>query len=96
LVLSITWPESPFEYFWTPPTHSGWRLIFENLHDTATNVTVKILAYNYNTEWQEKVTRYTPAIHSNFVYLGIASIILGIGLNLYRWWTDTRASETLI
>lgn len=84
-VPSIEWPESPFEYFWTPPTlFGGWKFIFENPHNTTTNVTVKILCYHYNVQWQGEVTHYAPVIHPYFAYVGIASVIAGIGLNLYE------------
>lgn len=78
-------PESPFEYFWTPPTLGAWDFVFDNPYDTTTNVTVKIIDYRYNTEWQQKVTHHHPPLDTSFAYMGVITIIATIGLNLY--WT---------
>lgn len=106
-VPSITPPEKPFEYFWTPPKHSGWRFIFDNPFDTTTNVTVKILCYIYNREWQQEVTRYHPPLDKSFAYAGIAFIfaaIAPIACQLYKssketpkkpWWQDKAEKEKL-
>ena len=82
-VWDIEPPESPFEYFWTPPILETWDFIFDNPYDTTTNVTVKILCYIYNREWQEKVTRYHPPLDTSFVYAGIVIIIAAIAPAAY-------------
>ena len=93
-ISSRTWPESPFEYFWAPPTLAAWDFVFENPHDTVTNFTVKIVCYHYNVEWQEKVTLHAPVIDSSFAYVGIVVIFVGIVLNLYYARRCKRKVET--
>jgi len=105
---SIEPPESPFEYFWTPPSFSSrWRFVFDNPYDTTTNVTVKIIDYRYNTEWQEKVTRHHPPLDTSFAYAGIMIIIAAIApvaYDLYKtrkksqkkhWWQDRVEAEKM-
>lgn len=98
-------PEKPFEYFWTPPAFGEWDFILDNPYDTATNVTVKIIDYRYNTEWQEKVTLYHPPLNKSFAYAGIALIVVAIApiaYQLYKtrkempkkpWWQDKAETE---
>ena len=86
-VPSVTPPEKPFEYFWTPPKHSGWRFIFDNPSDITTNATVEIICYNYNVGWQEEVTYYHPPLDKSFAYAGIAIItaaLVPIVIDLYK------------
>lgn len=98
-------PESPFEYFWTPPTLGRWDFIFDNPFDTTNNVTVKILCYIYNREWQHEVTRYSPPLDESFAYAGIALIAASITPTAYQlykssketpkkpWWQDKAEKE---
>jgi hypothetical protein len=86
-------PESPFEYFWTPPTLGSWDFIFDNPYDTETNVTVKIIDYRYNAEWQEEVTRYHPPLDRAFAYAGIALIAASITPTAYQLY-KTRKEMT--
>jgi hypothetical protein len=100
-------PVSPFEYFWTPSGRGAWDFVFDNPYDTTTNVTVKIIDYRYNTEWQEKVTRYHPPLDTSFAYAGIVIIIAAIApvaYNLYKtrkksqkkhWWQDRVEAEKM-
>jgi hypothetical protein len=98
-------PNSPFEYFWTQPAFGTWDFVFENPYDTTVNITVKILAYNYNTEWKEEVTHYHSPLDESFAYSGITLIIVAIApiaYQLYKtrkempkkpWWRDKAETE---
>ena len=87
-IRSIKPPETPFKFFWTPPYNSAsWDFVFDNPYDRTTKVTVKIIDYRYNVEWQQKVTRYGPPLDRSSVYVGISVIIMAIAPvahDLYR------------
>ncbi|MDH5482479.1 MAG: hypothetical protein OEY22_06340 [Candidatus Bathyarchaeota archaeon] len=81
--INTTWPLNPFEYFWTPPWLGACDFYFDNPYDTATNITVKILVYYYNYEWQVETTYYRPPLDKAFAYAGIALIIVAITPTVY-------------
>jgi hypothetical protein len=91
----LEWPTAPFEYFWTPPTWGSWNFQFENpsgATDTI-NVTVKIIDYRYNAQWEERVTRYYPLLDRVFAYAGVAFITIAITPTAYDFYKKQKQKK---
>lgn len=61
--------------FWTPPTNSEWRFVYDNPFTTSRNATVIITEFYFKMIEYKEVTHYLTSLDSSFAYIGIIAII---------------------
>lgn len=76
-------PNTPFEFYWTPTFNIAWDFVFYNPFDVTANVTLTILDYRYNVEWQQNVTHYSPPLDRTFAYAGIVLMAIAVTPTVY-------------
>ncbi|MDH5481445.1 MAG: hypothetical protein OEY22_01000 [Candidatus Bathyarchaeota archaeon] len=86
-------PVNPFEFYWTPTYNTGWDFVFYNPFDVTANVTLTILDYRYNVEWQRNVTHYSPPLDRTFAYGGIILVAIAVIPTAYDLYKTRKEKQ---
>lgn len=68
--------------YWTPPRSDVWQPAFYNPSSTQVNVTAKITEFFPKTTEYGEVIHYRSMLEPFYGYIGIAALIIAIGLNV--------------
>jgi len=70
-----------FDDYWTVPSTGTWYFVFDNSFSwiTSKSVTCEIIRYWTETEYKQ-VTEYRPLISSEYSYIGVILLLVGIAV----------------